>query len=151
MSAPAALTLPRRNAAWWLRWLLVLLLVLDQVSTPLHRHHHNVGVDALDISPGHAQADHHAGLHLDEDDDDGAPTVHHASGGLRSASANSVQATDASPDTVPAISAWVAAAWLASLAPMSEVAWRVAMAIGQPVRPVPLSRPPDGRAPPARA
>lgn len=31
---------------WWLaRWLLVLLLVWDQVGSPLHPHHHDSGVD----------------------------------------------------------------------------------------------------------
>ncbi len=33
---------------WWLvRWLLVLLLVWDQVASPLHQHHHDSGVDGL--------------------------------------------------------------------------------------------------------
>jgi len=143
--------LPRRYAAWWLRWLLVLLLVFDQVGAPLHRHHHDTGVDALGMSPGHSQADHHTGLSLGEGDDDGAPTVHHAAGGPRSAPGASVQAPDAGPDTAPAVGTWFAPTFSASLAAVHETTWRLALGLDRPIRPVPLSRPPDGRAPPARA
>lgn len=151
MKTTAVTQLSRRSAAWWLRWLMVMLLVFDQVSAPLHRHHHDAGIDAVGVSSGHVQADHHAGLGLGEEDDDGAPTAHHAAGGPRSAAASSVQASDAGPDAGPAISAWLAASWLASLAPVAETSWRLALAFDRPFRPVPLSRPPDGRAPPARA
>lgn len=151
MSTPAAPTLLRRNAAWWLRWLLVLLLVFDQVSAPLHRHHHHAGVDAVGTSPGHSQADHHAGLDLDQDDDGDGQTAHHASGGLRSAPGASVQATDAGPDAAAFAIYWSVAAWFAQLAPVPERTWRLALALDRPSRPVPLSRPPDGRAPPVRA
>lgn len=150
MNASADIQLSRRTAAWWLRWLMVMLLVFDQVSAPMHRHHHDVGLDAVGMSAGHGQADHHASLDLD-DDDDGAPSAHHASGGPRSAAGASVPSTDAGPDAGPAINAWLAASWLASLSPVAEVSWRLALALDRPIRPVPLSRPPDGRAPPARA
>ncbi|MCA0177244.1 MAG: hypothetical protein LCH73_13335 [Proteobacteria bacterium] len=42
---PGAATGSRHDARWWLRWLLVLILVTDQVGAPLHEHRHDSGVD----------------------------------------------------------------------------------------------------------
>ncbi|HPU08901.1 hypothetical protein [Ectopseudomonas oleovorans] len=57
------------RALWLLRWLLVLVLVWDQVSSPLHQHRHDSGVDAqwLTASAHGAQA---TTPHLEDDDHD---------------------------------------------------------------------------------
>lgn len=57
------------RALWLLRWLLVLVLVWDQVSSPLHQHRHDAGVDAqwLTASAHDAQA---TTPHLEADDHD---------------------------------------------------------------------------------
>ena len=35
---------------WWaLKWMMVLLMVVDQVGSPLHRHHHDSGVDSAPV------------------------------------------------------------------------------------------------------
>ncbi len=54
---------------WLLRWLLVLVLVWDQVSSPLHHHRHDSGVDAhwLTASAHDAQA---TTPHLEDADHD---------------------------------------------------------------------------------
>ena len=50
LSPPAGVA----SRAWWLaRWLLVLLLVWDQVGSPLHRHHHDSGVDGRWLTAAH--------------------------------------------------------------------------------------------------
>ena len=68
---------PRRHAltpadgpSWSLRvvrWLLVLLLAWDQVGSPLHRHHHDSGIDghALTASHGDGATDVR---HLEDED-----------------------------------------------------------------------------------
>lgn len=54
---------------WLLRWLLVLMLVWDQVSSPLHHHRHDSGVDAQWLTA--STHDAHASVpHLDNDDHD---------------------------------------------------------------------------------
>lgn len=57
------------RALWLLRWLLVLVLVWDQVSSPLHQHQHDSGVDSqwLTASAHDAQA---SAAHLEDDDHD---------------------------------------------------------------------------------
>lgn len=148
-ATPAAARPSRRTAVWWLHCLLVMLLVFDQLSAPLHRHHHDNGVDAACVVPGQPHADHVAGL--DRDDDKEAPAGHHATGAPRSESTASAQAADAGPDATPAIGAWMSALGLADLAPTTRPVWPLAFALDHPPRPIPLSRPPDGRAPPQRA
>ena len=61
---PAALA---ARVLWLLRWLLVLVLVWDQVSSPLHHHRHDSGVDAqwLTATAHEGQA---TGPHLEDDD-----------------------------------------------------------------------------------
>lgn len=149
MSAPAAPTTPRRNAAWWLHWLLVMLVVFDQVSAPLHRHHHDNGVDAAGMSLGRPHAEHIEAL--DRDDDNRAPEGHHAASAPRSETSASGQAADTGPDAAVAIGAWLAATWVASFAPVAHSVWPLSLALDRPPGPIPLSRPPDGRAPPQRA
>lgn len=150
MNAKPAVARPsRRTAAWWLHCLLVMLLVFDQVSSPLHRHHHDNGVDAASVVPGQLHADHAAGLDLDDDEE--APEGHHATGAPRSEATASGQAANTAPDAASAIGAWMSAIRLADLAPATRPVWPLAFALDLPPRPVPLSRPPDGRAPPQRA
>ncbi len=38
------------RGVWLLRWLLVLLIAFDQIGSPLHRHHHDSGVDAAHLT-----------------------------------------------------------------------------------------------------
>lgn len=47
---------------WWLlRWVLVVLLVFDQVGSPLHQHQHDAGMDAQSLGPAwHAAEESHA-------------------------------------------------------------------------------------------
>ncbi|HRH87052.1 MAG TPA: hypothetical protein PLO41_09415 [Rubrivivax sp.] len=150
MNAKPAVARPsRRTAAWWLHCLLVMLLVFDQVSSPLHRHHHDNGPDAASGVPGQLHAEHVAGHDLDDDEE--APAGHHATGVPRSEASTSGQAADTGPDAASAIGSWMLAVWLADLAPAARPVWPLAFALDHPPRPVPLSRPPDGRAPPVRA
>jgi hypothetical protein len=63
---PAAIA---ARALWLVRWLLVLVLVWDQVSSPLHQHRHDSGVDAqwVTASAHGAQA---STPHLEDGDHD---------------------------------------------------------------------------------
>ncbi len=45
-----------RSALGLARWLLILLLVFDQVGSPLHNHHHDSGIDAHALELAHADA-----------------------------------------------------------------------------------------------
>ena len=49
------------------RWLLVLVLAWDQIASPLHRHHHDSGIDASWISAAQEEAGASV-LHVDGDD-----------------------------------------------------------------------------------
>ena len=57
---------------WWaLKWMMVLLMIVDQVGSPLHRHHHDSGVDAAHV--GASSGSHHdhvdaATTHVNERD-----------------------------------------------------------------------------------
>ncbi len=61
------------RALWLVRWLLVLLLIWDQVSSPLHHHRHDSGVDAQWM--GASQGVPETSAHL-EDLDDGSRFAH---------------------------------------------------------------------------
>lgn len=138
---------PRLSAAWWLRWLLVLLLMFDQVGAPLHRHHHDSGIDDA-IAVGEL-------THLSQPHDvhgEGAEhlsDVFHATTALRSepraqvAEAGVLQPADFSPP-LPA-----GPPLLAFLHPPGDAVMRAPSWPPPPT--VPRSLPPDGRAPPARA
>ena len=52
------------SLAFWARWLLVLVLVFDQVGTPLHAHHHDQAPDGVWMSAA-LDGDHSANAHLD--------------------------------------------------------------------------------------
>ena len=55
-----------RRLAQFLRWALVFLLVADIVGTPLHRHHHDSGIDRSAIHAQLAEPQHTA-HHVEED------------------------------------------------------------------------------------
>ena len=41
------------SALWLLRWAFVLFLAFDQISSPLHKHHHDSGIDGAEIAALH--------------------------------------------------------------------------------------------------
>lgn len=57
------------RVVWLLRWLLVLVLVWDQVSAPLHHHGHDSGVDSAWLGAS-ADIGQNAGPHLEGSDHD---------------------------------------------------------------------------------
>ncbi|MGJ7568870.1 hypothetical protein ACSFBM_33810 [Variovorax sp. GB1R11] len=136
------------------RWLLVLVIAVDLISSPFHAHHHESGPEgysshAAQLDVGHssfeqvAQDDDHA-LHVDSDNAD--------HGGGHSMSA--LQGTPiqlANPDSAPKLLALVPLFVLFGLItqPVAEalVRWHP----GRERVPIPLFRtvPPDGRAPPS--
>ncbi|MGJ7583041.1 hypothetical protein ACSFA3_23015 [Variovorax sp. RHLX14] len=136
------------------RWLLVLVIAVDLISSPFHAHHHESGPEAYSshagqLDVGHssfeqvAQDDDHS-LHVDSDNAD--------HGGGHSMSA--LQGTPiqlATPDSAPKFLALVPLFVLFGLItqPVAEalVRWRP----GRERVPIPLFRtvPPDGRAPPS--
>lgn len=145
MKICTAFTSPRLTAAWCLRWLLVLLLLADQVSAPLHRHHHESGIDATVATAGIAHLVEPHGLHWDEED---SSATHHATAALRAdpraaVAGERVWLADQPP---PLPATWTVFALF--LPRSSTVSWRPS---DGPPPSVPLSLPPDGRAPPARA
>lgn len=159
MNARATTMHLRRNAAWWLHCLLAVLLVFDQVSAPLHRHHHDNGIDATSMSQGAQHAQHLAALHVDNDGDEAEPDGFHVASAPRSDSTGSPMSSGNSDDSADNArdGGAILAAWLADLvssgAGADELArvWPNAHVLDRPGRPLPLSRPPDGRAPPLRA
>lgn len=125
---------------WCARWLLVLLLVWDQVGSPLHHHRHDSGVDAQWIGAfGHGDAT----LHLEERDDDAS--FAHAVLAVRTQSERQLgAATEAGPDLDMLVDAD---------APERQVsAMRCSVTpIAQAPRCTYRSLPPAGRAPPQQA
>lgn len=57
------------GALWFVRWLLVLVLIWDQVGSPLHDHHHDSGVDAQWLSAA-PHSDSPVTAHSVDGDDD---------------------------------------------------------------------------------
>jgi len=55
-----------RRLAQFFRWALVLLLVADIVGTPLHRHHHDSGIDGSALHAQFAEPQH-TEHHVEED------------------------------------------------------------------------------------
>ena len=147
MNPLARLHPTRLASAWWVRLLLVVVLVADLVGAPLHRHHHDSGVDSSALA---ADATHLSSSPQPHVEDDGEPSVFHATTTLRVAA----QALVADEPGAGAL-------WMAALlpAPIESLRPSEADAAGTwapndawpPPRPVPLSRPPEGRAPPVRA
>ncbi|WP_235513813.1 hypothetical protein [Aquabacterium parvum] len=152
MPNPAASTCPpvTVTARWWLlaRWVLVALLVVDQVSAPFHEHQHGGGVDAT-WSAAHSHDDKKATTHAEDVNHDG---VGHWALAVRStSSAGSVAAAgEVTNDLALAFLAGlnnevVSEAREGADAGLTYARWR----------PPPISAhrslPPDGHAPPALA
>ncbi len=136
------------------RWLLVLVIAVDLISSPFHAHHHESGPEGYSSHAGQLDVGHSSFEQVAQDDDhslhvDSDNTDH---GGGHSMSA--LQGTPiqlASPDSAPKLLALVPLFVFFGLVtqPVAEalVRWR-------PDRervPIPLFRtvPPDGRAPPS--
>jgi len=134
-----------RSAAWVLRWLLVLVLMMDQIGSPLHRHHHDSGIDSSSIHgqhPGSLPVAHHI------DDDDRESSTFHAVTTLRAVSRMSAPDTPSQDDPQPTVLA------VASSLPWLEVEASGSATWADPAAPphkLHRSLPPAGRAPPARA
>jgi hypothetical protein len=135
------------TAWWWLlaRWMLVALLVVDQVSAPFHSHQHGGGVDATSLGVSAHSTSHAEGI------DDGEHPGHWALA-VRSASstASSVSAArDASHFELAC-----AACLTTEVALMTREGVDARFAYAR-WRPPPIqahrSLPPNGHAPPALA
>jgi hypothetical protein len=146
---------PSRGAAGWmlwsLRWLLVVLLVADQVGAPLHLHHHDSGVDALWL---HASSDH-----ADEVGVDGLEAADHHTGfghstlAVRVTDDTNLAVADAATDLDGNSLYLLASAWI-TLTPDSTGDEAVVRPIDRwrtPSSPAYRSLPPAGRAPPLHA
>lgn len=85
----------RRGLAWALRWLLVMVLVFDQLSSPFHHHRHDGDLDAsFGATATHELADHqNASVTHIEDDDYDAHLIGHSSMALRSQTASTLDGT----------------------------------------------------------
>ncbi|MBX3618974.1 MAG: hypothetical protein KF891_03120 [Rhizobacter sp.] len=131
--------------ARFFRWALVLLLVADIVGSPLHRHHHDSGIDGSALHAQRAEP-RHTELHAE----DGPHELHfiHAVTTVR------VESHGARPDAnadvdhlfVALVSTW-AAPW-PNPAPITRLSW---IDLGTTLHPLHRSLPPAGRAPPPRA
>jgi hypothetical protein len=139
--------------AWWLRlsrWLLVALLIADQVGAPLHRHHHDSGVDAAWSAPGAAHDAEPAAFAEDLDPPD---TFTHATLAVRL----NADAGAAAPAQPPASDAFIDAQLaclraVLALAPTADDGGGLPRPGWQaPPEPSHRSLPPAGRAPPLHA
>ncbi|PZP91293.1 MAG: hypothetical protein DI587_35910 [Variovorax paradoxus] len=135
-----------RTAVAWMRWMLVLLLVVDQVSAPWHRHHHESGIDDVVRVVGAMHASDVHGVHLDEGElhEDFA----HATAALRA----EVRLVVLDEDRAAADPAWLVPTvhpWVDP--PLPPAAQGMTQARASPDKPAPRSLPPDGRAPPLTA
>lgn len=131
---------------WWLRWMLVVLLAFDQASAPLHRHHHVNAIDAV-VSVGTAHDDLRAGVNAHDD----GRELHftHVVSAARAEALEPAWFTDEPAGGMAEPGPWPSAL-LGTPIEVGHAAER-ALATHHPARPVPLSRPPEGRAPPLRA
>lgn len=123
---------------WFARWLLVILLMVDQIGAPLHQHHHDSGVD------GHWMATemHDGGQrHLEEADHHGAFSHSVVSVGVKA----ELRARDAYPEDAAHAVALLATAWDIPRAADTRPSWP---STGPPPPPSHRSLPPAGRAPP---
>lgn len=136
----------RLAATGWVRLLLVIVLAADLVSAPLHRHHHS-GVDGAAMT---GDAIHLASSLQPHVEDDGEPSVFHSTTTLRVV-AQALVAGEPEADsssTAALLPALIESLWSAE----GEAAGTLVSGDERPPpRPIHLSRPPQGRAPPARA
>lgn len=143
-----------RVAAWgWLalKWMMVLLMLIDQVGSPLHRHHHDSGVDAAFASGSHHHEASGEVTHFDEGVDHDA--FAHATLAVRQANAAQLSVAPYAADDgqftwvlVTSVLAFLALATLRGESLIRPYArWRA------PSKPSHRSLPPAGRAPPLHA
>ena len=138
---------PHAIAAWWTRLLLVVVLVADFVGAPLHRHHHDAGVDSSSLAVVTEHAAASLQPHVEEN---GEPSLFHATATMRAEARSLVPA-------MPDLDDHAVAALLPTLLDSLQLddpqpAGAFAPSDQRPpTRPIPLSRPPESRAPPARA
>ena len=138
-----------RSLTWALRRLFVLLLVFDLVSAPLHRHHHDSGIDGSSMH-GHLADSTPAAHHIEEDSHQ--TSFFHAVITVRAESRASAPDGPSEPD---AQGAPLAALWLLPWV----LLWPATLASAGPSYTEPdtpphrlhRSLPPAGRAPPVRA
>ena len=137
------------RGVWLLRWLLVLLIAFDQVGSPLHRHHHDSGVDASHWVPGTGGASS-VGLHSLRERDEPGSAIFHANTAMRSEARLLLGSGPEAADTERLVALiWpeprLAPALL--LAPLDSLA-----GTGAPLPPASWHELlPEGRAPPQRA
>lgn len=134
-----------RRLAQFLRWALVFLLVADIVGTPLHRHHHDSGIDGSTI---HAQlAEPELNAHHVEEDHHELDFVHAVTTVRAESRASAPDAcADVDLQDVALASAWVIPVRGSPIA--TRLSWNeAATALHRLHR----SLPPAGRAPPSRA
>ena len=140
----------RRGAAawgfWLVRWPLVLLLIVDLLSAPLHHHHHDGGIDGAWPS---ASAAHETALtsHLESAQHD-APFSHSTLGvPANSAALKPALADDEAQAVFQFFTAWVMLATMVG----DEGRWRPPPDWQSPFISAHRSLPPAGRAPPVHA
>lgn len=133
---------------WLLRWLLVLLIAFDQVGSPMHRHHHDSGVDAAHWVAGAARPKS-VGMHSLRERDIPGGAIFHANTAMRSEARLLLGSDSAAPEAEhlvaliwPAQSLTLAALHAPSPppaddAPRRAASWHALI--------------PEGRAPPLRA
>lgn len=129
---------------WLLRWLLVLVLMWDQVGSPLHHHHHDSGVDGSALTTSHVDGEADA-LHVE--DADGSLEFSHAVMAVRPQPQLGAVAADRS-DGVDLGQVVHAPANAVPLADPQSLPWLDAR---PPPRSSYRSLPPAGRAPPLHA
>ena len=135
-----------RSAACFLRWLLVLLLALDQVGSSLHRHHHDSGVDGSAIHTHHVDSQP-IGAHIEDDDE---PSLFHSITALRAGSRtfDPDSSSSGQADTEPPAMGAARALPCPRVEPCGKPSWAAPAA---PPHPIHRSLPPAGRAPPSHA
>ena len=136
------------------RWLLVLVIAVDLISSPFHAHHHDSGPEGYSSHAGQLDVGHSSfeqtaqdedlSLHVDSDNAD-----HRGGHSMSALQGAPIQL--ASPESAPKLLALVPLFVFVGLLaqPVAEalVRWRP----GRERVPIPLFRtvPPDGRAPPS--
>lgn len=136
------------------RWLLVLVIAVDLISSPFHAHHHEIGPEGYASHVGHLDVGHSSfeqavqedeiSLHGDPDDTDHI-------GGHSMSALQSAPLQPASPESTPKFLAIAPLFVLIGLLvqPVAEalVPWRSSRE--RPSIPPFRTVPPDGRAPPS--
>lgn len=139
---------------WALKWMMVVMMIVDQVGAPLHRHHHDSGVDAAYAAA--ASANHHDDF-VDETHADGSAhhdAFAHSTLAVRQASTAQLSVAPTAADDDGQVTWLIVTSVLAllALASLKEeslirpfVRWRA------PHISIYRSLPPAGRAPPLHA